>query len=59
MSLFRNTCIIEEIMEVEALNLTAWYLTKNLVCLEDIKGGKFDVVCAISAITEEEHYLAV
>ena len=33
-------------MEVEAMNLTAWYLAKKLVCLEDIEGGKFDVICA-------------
>ena len=46
MSLFRIIIISDQIMEVEAMNLTAWYLAKKLVCLEDIEGGKFDVICA-------------
>ena len=33
-------------MEVEAMNLTTWYLAQKLVCLDDIEGGKFDVVRA-------------
>ena len=28
------------------MNLIAWYLAQKLVCLEDIEGGKFDVLCA-------------
>ena len=38
--------ISDQVMEVEAMNLTAWYLAQKLVCLKDIEGGKFDVVCA-------------
>ena len=51
-------------MKVEALNLTAWYLAQKLVCLEDMEGGKFDVVCASAesatgksfTTTEEGHH---
>ena len=47
-------------MEVEAMNLTVWYLAQKLVCSENIEGGKFDVVCvsaeSATDITEEEHY---
>ena len=38
--------ISDQIMEVEAMDLTACYLAQKLVCLEDIEGGKLDVVCA-------------
>ena len=41
-------------MEVEAMNLTAWYLGQKLACLEDIEGGKFDVVCAsVESVTDK------
>ena len=36
--------INDQIMEVEAMNLTACNLAQKLVCLKDIEGGKFDVV---------------
>ena len=45
-SLFR--IISDQIMEVKAMNLTAWYLAEKLVYLEDIEGDKFDVVCALA-----------
>ena len=38
--------INDQITEGEAMNLAARYLTQKLVCLEDIKRGKFDIVCA-------------
>ena len=38
-------------MEVEAMNLTAWYFAQKLVCLEDIEGGKFDVACASTELS--------
>ena len=44
-------------MEVEATNLTAWYLAQKLVCLEDIEGGKFDVVCALAESATDEWFL--
>ena len=36
--------ITDQIMEPEAMNLTACNLAQKLVCLKDIEGGKFDVV---------------
>ena len=49
------------------MNLTAWYWAHKPVCLEDIEGGKFDVVCASAAsatdkrflVTEEHYWVAV
>ena len=38
--------IDDQIMEVEARNLTACNFAQKLVCLEDFEGGKFDVVYA-------------
>ena len=38
--------ISDQNMVVEDMNFTAWYLAQKLVCLEDIEGGKFDVVYA-------------
>ena len=38
--------INDQIMEVEAMNLTASNLAQKLVSLEDIEGGKFDIVYA-------------
>ena len=43
--------ISDQIMEVEAMNLTAWYFAQKLVCLEDIEGGKFDVACASTELS--------
>ena len=36
--------INDQIIKVEAMNLTACHLAQNLVSLEDIEGSKFDVV---------------
>ena len=36
--------IINDYMEVEAMNWTTCNLVQKLVCLEDIEGGKLDVV---------------
>ena len=44
-------------MEVEAMNLTAWYLAQKLICLEDIEGGKFDVVCASAESATDKPFL--
>ena len=38
--------IRDQIMEGEGMHLTAGYLAQRLVCLEDIEGGKFDLVFA-------------
>ena len=38
--------INNQIMEVEAMNLTACNLAQKLDCLQDIEGGKFEVVYA-------------
>ena len=54
MPLFRIT-ISDQIMEVEAMNLTACYLAQKLVCLEDIEGGKFDVVCISAESATDKH----
>ena len=39
------------------MNLTAWYLVQKLVCLEDIKGGKFDTVCASAESAGDKRFL--
>ena len=57
MSLFRIIIISDQIMEVEAMNLTAWYLAQTLICLEDIEGGKFDVVCASAESATDKPFL--
>ena len=44
-------------MEVEAMNLTAWYLAQKLVCLEDIEGGKFDDGCASAESVTDKWFL--
>ena len=44
-------------MEVESMNFTAWYLAQKLVCLEDIEGGKFDVVCASAESATDKRFL--
>ena len=44
-------------MEVEAMNLTAWYFAQKLVCLEDIEGGKFDVSCASAESSTDKRFL--
>lgn len=44
-------------MEVEAMNLTAWYLTQKLVCLEDIEGDKFDIACASAESATAKRFL--
>ena len=44
-------------MEVNAMNLTAWYLAQRLVCLEDIEGGKFDVVCASAESATDKRFV--
>ena len=49
--------IRDQIMEVEAMNFTAWYLAQKLVCLEDTEGGKFDVVCASAETVTDEQFL--
>ena len=44
-------------MEVEAMNLTTWYLAQKLACLEDIEGGKFDVVCVSAENATDKQFL--
>ena len=48
-------------MEVEAMNLTAWYFAQKLVCIrvcmEDIEGGKFDVACASAESATDKRFL--
>ena len=44
-------------MDVEAMNLAAWYLAQKLVCLEDIEGGEFDVVCASAESATDRRFL--
>ena len=40
--------------EDEAINLTAYNLAQKLVCLEDIKGDKFDVVYSSAESATDE-----
>ena len=44
-------------MDVEAMNLAAWYLAQKLVCLEDIEGGKFNVVCVSVESATDKRFL--
>ena len=46
-----------QIMEVEAMNLTACNLAQKLVCLEDIDGSKFDVVYISPESTTDKRFL--
>ena len=55
MPLFR--IISEQIMEVEAMNLTACYLAQKLVGLEDIEGDRFHVVCASAESSPDKRFL--
>ena len=37
------------------MNLTAWYLAQKLACLEEMEGGKRDVVCAsVDSATDKQ-----
>ena len=49
--------ISDQIMEVEAMNLTAGYLAQRPVCLENIEGGKFDVVCTSAENATDKRFL--
>ena len=55
LSLFR--IINDEIMEDEAMNLTACNLAQKLACLEDIEGAKLDVVCASAESVTDKRFL--
>lgn len=39
------------------MNLIACYLAQKLVCLEDIEGGKFGVVCASAETFTDKQFL--
>ena len=49
--------INNQIMEVEAMNLTACNLAQKLLSLEDIEGGKFDVVFALAESDTDSRFL--
>ena len=49
--------INDQIMEVEAMNLTACNLAQKLDNLEDIEGGKFDVVYASAESATDKRFL--
>ena len=63
--LSRKICIIclslfgvnDQIMDVEAMNLTACNLAQKLACLEDIEGNKFLVVCASAESVTDKRFL--
>ena len=44
-------------MEVETMNLTAWYFAQKLVRLEAIEGGKVDVSCASAGSATDKRFL--
>ena len=39
------------------MNLTAWYLAQKLACLEEMEGGKLDVVCAPAESAKDKRFL--
>ena len=49
--------INDQIMEVEAMNLTACNLAQKLDSLQDIEGGKFDVVYASAESATDKRFL--
>ena len=49
--------INDQIMEVEAMNLTACNLAQKLDSLQDIEGGKFDVVFALAESATDKRFL--
>ena len=49
--------INDQIMEAEAMNLTARNLTQKVVCLEDIEGGNFVVVYASAESAIDNRFL--
>ena len=52
-----NRIINDQIMEVEAINLTARNLAQKVVCLEDIEGGNFVVVYASGESAIDNRFL--
>ena len=49
--------INDQIMEVEAMNLTACNLAQTLDSLQDIEGGKFEVVYASAESATDKRFL--
>ena len=49
--------INDQIMKVEAMNLTACNLAQKLDSLQDIEGGKFDVVHASAESATDKRFL--
>ena len=49
--------INDQIIEVEAMNLTACNLAQKLVCLEGIEGGKFAIVYASVESATDNRFL--
>ena len=49
--------INDQIMEVEAMNLTACNLAQKLDTLQDIEGGKFEVVYASAESATDKRFL--
>ena len=49
--------INDQITKVEVMNLTAYNLVQKLVCLEDIEGGKFDVVFGLALSATDKRFL--
>ena len=46
----------DQIMEVEAMNLTTWYLAQKLVCLEDLQGANL-MLCASAESATDKRFL--